>query len=127
MDFISHIAIHLHGHRILYSEKEKRRNRKDLCHEIPAYKEFLKRKRVRGWPRGRMVKFMSSAAGGPVFRWFESWVRTWHCSKNHTEAASHMPQRRIYNYVLGGFGEKEEKINLFLKKKERGFKSDNQR
>ena len=46
----------------------------------------------RGWPRGRVVKFVRSAAGGPVFHCFESWARTWHCSSNHTEAASHMPQ-----------------------------------
>uniref|UniRef100_A0A9L0SBL1 Uncharacterized protein n=1 Tax=Equus caballus TaxID=9796 RepID=A0A9L0SBL1_HORSE len=47
---------------------------------------------VWGWPRGRVVKFACSAAGGPVFRWFESWAQTWHCSSNHAEAASHMPQ-----------------------------------
>ena len=29
----------------------------------------------RGWPRGRVVKFVRSAAGGPVFRWFESWTQ----------------------------------------------------
>ena len=45
-----------------------------------------------GWPRGRVVKFACSAAGGPVFHWFESWVWTWHCSSNNAEAASHMPQ-----------------------------------
>ena len=45
-----------------------------------------------GWPRGRVVKFAHSAAGGPVFRWFKSWARTWHCSLSHAEAASHMPQ-----------------------------------
>ena len=45
-----------------------------------------------GWPRGRVVKFARSAAGGPVFHWFESWAWTWHCSSNHAEAASHMPQ-----------------------------------
>ena len=45
-----------------------------------------------GWPRGRVVKFARSAAGGPVLRWFESWARTRHCSSDHAEAASHMPQ-----------------------------------
>src|SRR3712207_7037461 len=35
---------------------------------------------------------MLSTADGPVFRWFESWARTWHCSSDHAEAASHMPQ-----------------------------------
>ena len=65
-----------------------------------------------------MVKFAHSAAGGPVFRGFESWARTWHYSSNHAEAASHMPQlkdpqRRIYNYVMAGsFGEKKEKKNI---------------
>ena len=44
-----------------------------------------------GWPGGWVVKFVRSAAGTPVFRWFESWVRTWHCSSNHAGAASHMP------------------------------------
>ena len=53
---------------------------------------FLKKGKDRGWPRGQTVKFAHSAAGGPVFRWFESWARTWHCSSNHAEAASHMPQ-----------------------------------
>src|SRR3712207_2975170 len=52
----------------------------------------LKRCVKRGWPSGRVVKFARSAAGGPVFRRFESWARTWHCSSDHTEAASHMPQ-----------------------------------
>ena len=45
-----------------------------------------------GCPRGRVVKFVRSPAGGPVFHWFESWARTWHCSSNHAELASHMPQ-----------------------------------
>ena len=27
------------------------------------------------------------------------------------------PQRRMYSYVLGGFGEKKEKNKIFLKKK----------
>src|SRR3712207_8074260 len=52
----------------------------------------IKSSQTRGWPRGRVVKFARSAAGGPVFRRFESWVRTWHCSSDHAEAASHMPQ-----------------------------------
>ena len=45
-----------------------------------------------GWPCGWVVKFACSTAGGPVFHWFESWARTWHCSSDHAEAASHMPQ-----------------------------------
>ena len=34
--------------------------------------------KARGWPHGRVVKFACSAAGGPVFHWFESWARTAH-------------------------------------------------
>ena len=52
----------------------------------------LKRDPCRGWPRGRVVGFACSAACGPVFCWFESCVRTWHCWLSHAEAASHMPQ-----------------------------------
>ena len=65
-----------------------------------------------GWPRGRVVKFARSAAGGPVFRWIRSWARTWHCSLNHAEAASHVPQlegptmKNIYNLYQGAWGEK---------------------
>ena len=49
----------------------------------------------------------------PGFRRFGSWVRTWHCSLGHAEAALHMPQlegptTKIYNYVLKGFGEKKQ-------------------
>ena len=76
-----------------------------------------------GRPRGQVVKFPRSAYGGPGFG---SWARTWYCSLGHVEAASHMPQlegptTKIYNYVLGGFGEKKQKkrqqhicISLFL-------------
>ena len=46
----------------------------------------------RGWPRGRVVKFAGSTAGGPEFRWFESWAQTWYHSSGHAEAASHIPQ-----------------------------------
>ena len=71
-----------------------------------------------GRPRGRVVKFVRSTAGSPVFRQFESWARTWHCSSSHAEVASHMPQLedpqlKIYNYVPGGFGEKKEKNKIF--------------
>ena len=65
-----------------------------------------------GWPRGRVVKFARSAAGVPVFRWFESWARTWHCSSDHAEAASHIPQleepttRNIQLCTGGLWGEK---------------------
>src|SRR3712207_9497103 len=69
--------------------------------------------------RSRVVKFTRSAAGGPVFCWFESWVRTWHCSSNHAEAASHMPQlegpttKNIQLCTGGLWGEKgKDKKNL---------------
>ena len=40
-------------------------------------------------------------------------MQTWHHSSGHAEAVSHMPQvegptTKIYNYVLGGFGEKKQ-------------------
>ena len=74
-----------------------------------------------GWPHGRVVKSVRSAAGGAVFRWFESWARTWHCSSNHAEAASHMLQlegpttKNIQLCTRGLWGEKGK--NKFLKKK----------
>ena len=42
------------------------------------------------------------------------WARAWHHSLGYVEVVSHVPQlegptTRIYNYVLGGFGE-EKKI-----------------
>ena len=51
--------------------------------------------------------------GGPRFRRFRSWAQTWHRSSGHAEAASHMPRlegatTKIYNYVLGAFGEKKQ-------------------
>ena len=52
----------------------------------------LKMNSLRGWPHGPVVRFVSSAAGSPVFHQFESWVRTWHRSLSHAGAASHMPQ-----------------------------------
>src|SRR3712207_3614442 len=79
-----------------------------------------------GWPRGRVVKLAHSTAGGPVFRWFESWARTWHCSSDHAEAASHMPQlegpttKNIQLCTGGLWGEKGKK-NKNLKKKKKGI------
>ena len=87
---------------------------------------ILRRREVkelsRGWPCGQVVEFTLSAAGGPVFCWFESWARTRLCSSSHAEAASHIsqiegPQRGICNYALGGFGEKKEKNKISLKKR----------
>ena len=83
--------------------------------------EMLKKAKVWGWPRGLVVKFACSAAGGPVFRWFESWAWTWHCSSNHAEAASHVPQlegptkKNIQLCTRGLWGEKGKK-NLKKKK-----------
>ena len=64
---------------------------------------------------GPAAEWLSSHAllQGPGFRRFWSWVRTWHYSSGHAEAASHMPQpealtTRVYNYVLGGFEEEQE-------------------
>ena len=79
----------------------------------------------RGWPCGRVVELACSAAGSPVFRWFESWVQTWHCSSSHAEAASHMPELEeptMKNIQLctgrgSALGRKRKKIKS-LKKKE---------
>ena len=68
--------------------------------------------------------------GGPGFHQFSSQAQTWHRSSGHAEAASHMPQleghvTRIYNDVLGSFGEKKKKkdwqdllaqVSIFKKK-----------
>src|SRR3712207_1148301 len=75
-----------------------------------------------GWPRGRVVKFARSAAGGPVFRRFESWARTWHCSSDHAEAASHMPQleeptTKNAQLCTGGLWGEKGKNKKSLKKK----------
>ena len=66
----------------------------------------IKERLIGGWPRGRVVKFVRSAAGGPVFRWFES---------DNAEAASHMPQlegpttKNIQLCTGGLWGEKGKK------------------
>ena len=67
--------------------------------------------RVGPWPSGEVFTL---CFGGPGFLRFASWVRKWHCSSSHAEAVSHIVQpeghtTRIYNYVLGGFGEKKKK------------------
>ena len=51
------------------------------------------------WPRVSLVRILGADM---------------HHSSGHAEAASHMPQpegptTKIYNYVLGGFGEKKKK------------------
>ena len=67
--------------------------------------------RIGGRLRGRVVKFVHSAA---VAQGSDPGPQTWHHSSGHVEAASHIPQlegpaTKIYNYVLeeegwGGFG-----------------------
>uniref|UniRef100_A0A3Q2LBW3 KRAB domain-containing protein n=1 Tax=Equus caballus TaxID=9796 RepID=A0A3Q2LBW3_HORSE len=53
--------------------------------------------------------------GSTVFCWFESWAQTSHCSSNHAEAASHMPQlegptmKNIQLCTGGLWGEKGKK------------------
>ena len=74
-----------------------------------------------GWPHGRVVKFVRSAAGGPVFRWFESWVRTWHCSSDQAEVASHIPQlegptTKNIQLCAGGLWGEKGKNKIFKKK-----------
>ena len=63
------------------------------------------------WPSGSVCMLYF---GGPGFRQFGSWMRTWHHSSSHAEVASHIaqpegPATRIYNCVLGDFGEKRKK------------------
>ena len=55
-------------------------------------KETVKKKTLKGpapWPSGWVPTL---CFGGPGFRWFGSWARTWHRSSGHVEAASHVPQ-----------------------------------
>ena len=61
-----------------------------------------------------MVKFAHSALAAQGFAGSDSGHRPTHHSSGHAEAASHIaepegPTTRIYNYVLGGFGEKKKK------------------
>ena len=73
---------------------------------------------------GPGVRFARSAAGGPVFHWFESWARTRRCLSSHAQAASHVPQlegpttKNIQLCTRGLWGEKG-KNKIFKKKKER--------
>ena len=79
----------------------------------------LKNEEFWGQPLGKVVTFARSAAGGPVFRRFESWVWTWHRSSSHAEAVSHMPQlegpttKNIQLCTGGLWGEKGK--NFFKK------------
>ena len=68
-------------------------------------------------PRGRVVQFVCAAAAAQGST--SSHPGQGH---GHAEAASHMPQpegptTRIYNYALGGFGEKKKKKKKEEKKK----------
>ena len=59
------------------------------------------------WVSGKVHTLRFSGRG------FRSWAQTWHRSLGHVEAVSHMPQlegstTKIYNYVLGEFGEKKQ-------------------
>ena len=88
-----------------------------------------------GWQNGWVDMLRCS---GLRFHQFRSWVQMWHHSLGHVGVASHTPQlegpaTKIYNYVLGGFGEekkqknKQRKMNtnvssgpIFCSKKKRG-------
>ena len=63
-------------------------------------------------PVAKWLSLRTPLCVGPGFRWVEAWARTWHRSPGHAEVASHMPQleeatTKIYNYILGRFGEKK--------------------
>ena len=73
--------------------------------------KYTKGQGLAPWPSGWVHAL---CFGSPGFRQFGSWAQTWHCSSGHAEATSHIAQpegltTRIYNYVLGGFGEKKGK------------------
>ena len=76
---------------------------------------------------GPVAEWLSSRTllqAGPVLCWFESWSQTWHCSSNHAEAASHMPQLegpttkniQLCTGRLLGEKEKLKKKKIFEKK-----------
>ena len=69
-----------------------------------------------GLEAGPMAEWLSSCAPLWQPRVLPVWIlaRTWHCLSSHAEEAFHKaqpegPTTRIYNYVLGSFGEKKEK------------------
>ena len=75
----------------------------------PGELYFLKILLIGGWPGGGVVKFGAPLLGPRV----GILARTWHHSLGHVEVASHVPQlegltSKIYNYVLGRFGEKKK-------------------
>ena len=68
-----------------------------------------------------MVKFVRSAAGDPVFRWFGSWAPTWRCSSGHAGAASHVPllegpTAKNIQLCTGGLWGEKGKIKCLKKK-----------
>ena len=77
-----------------------------------------------GQPCGRAVKFTHSALVAQGFDGSDPGCR--HGTAYQATLRQHPPchnlkdpQRRIYNYVLGGFGEKNEKNKIFKKKKDK--------
>ena len=83
-----------------------------------ALKQICNLLKYKMFGAGPVAEWLSSRAplqGGPVFRWFESWARTWHCSSGHAEAASHMPRlegpttKNIQLCTGGLWGEKGKK------------------
>ena len=67
---------------------------------------------------GPLAEWLSLRAplGRLRVRGFGSWAWTWHCSSGHAVAAFHIelerPTTRIYNYVLGLWGEKKKRREL---------------
>ncbi|GAA9503487.1 hypothetical protein BTM460_15420 [Helicobacter pylori] len=46
----------------------RKKKKEEAWQQMLAQGQSLKKTKDRGWPRGRVVKFARSAAGGPVFR-----------------------------------------------------------
>ena len=71
-------------------------------------------KENRGRPRGQVLKFVGSASAAQCFTGLDPGCGHSTALSGHAEAASHMtqlegPTAKIYNYVLGRFGEKKQK------------------
>ena len=85
----------------------KSSDRKIVLYTI-TIRPIVKKRKMRGQPCGRVLHFSS-----PGFHQFRSLAQTQHHSSDHAEVASHIaeperPTTRIYNCVLGGFGEKKK-------------------
>ena len=92
--------------------------------EIASYFLNIRNSVLGGWPRGRVVGLAHSAAGGPVFRWFGSWVRTWHRSSSHAGAASCMPRlegptTKSMQLCTGGLWGEKGKNKIFKTNKQK--------